>query len=27
MHGGYSEVYGDCIRMLLKTSTNKTYKL
>ena len=21
MHGGYSEVYGDCIRMLLKTST------
>jgi hypothetical protein len=21
MHGGYSEVYGNCIRMLLKTST------
>ncbi len=21
MHGGYSEVHGDCIRMLLKTST------
>jgi hypothetical protein len=23
MHGGYSEVYGDCIKMLLKTSTIK----